>query len=312
MKMKKVLIALGMTLSASGMFAQGGTTTTTSSTTTTTSTTSNIMSKKGEMYLPQAGDWSISMDATPWLNYFGNMLSSHGNVAPYAAFLNGNQTIMGKYFVDNNTAYRALVRIGFTSASNNEEIANSDTSTAFPRAQVEDKQSITSHFIGLGVGMEKRRGSTRLQGYYGAEVMLSISSAGNDTTFTYGNSYSAGANPMPAWYNPTTGTVESGLPRVTQYSAGSRFGINVVGFIGFEYFFMPKISIGGEYTWGIGFQSTSQGSYSVEEINPTNGKDQTDTYKTGGSSGFGFDTGLNSFWGNSAMGSGNLYINFHF
>lgn len=82
-----------------------------------------------------------------------------------------------------------------------------------------------------------------------------------------------------------------------------------MGFIGFEYFFAPKISIGGEYTWGIGFQSTSQGSYSVEELNPKTGADQTDTYKTGGSSGFSVDNGLNTAFGS---GTGSLYINFHF
>ena len=307
MKMKNALLIVGMTLTVSSMFAQGG------ASSTPASSGSSITSKKGEMYLPQAGDWSISMDASPFLTYFGNFFHGNGTTgAPYAAFLNQNQTIVGKYFVDDNTAYRGLLRIGFHSNSNNEEISSSDTSTAFPRAQVEDQQSISSHFIGLGVGMEKRRGSTRLQGYYGAEIMFSISSAGNDTTFTYGNSYNSGSNPTPSWYNPMTGATEAGLPRITQWTSGSTFGINLVGFIGFEYFFAPKISIGGEYTWGIMYQSSGQGSYSVEEINPKTGKDQTDSYKTGGNSGFSVDSGINSVWGNSTMGAGNLYLNFHF
>lgn len=288
---------MAMSLTATSMFAQGG------------GSGSSITSKKGEMYLPQAGDWAISMDATPWLNYLGNFF--HGgntpNTAPTAAFLNSNQTIVGKYFVDDNTAYRALLRIGFNSYSQSQEIANSDTSTAFPRAQVEDQRSISDHFIGLGVGMEKRKGSTRLQGYYGAEVMFFI--AGSDTTYTYGNAYNAGSNPNPTSYNWNTGGLSVGLPRITQNQPGSTFGVNLVGFIGFEYFFAPKISVGGEYTWGIGFHSTGQGTYSVEEINPITGKDQTDSYKSGSNSTFSLDTGLNQAFGS---GSGSLYINFHF
>jgi hypothetical protein len=304
MKMKKVLILMGMTITTSAMFAQGGNSSNASAGT--------ITDKKGEVYLPQAGDWAISMDATPWLNYFGNFF--HGgntpNAAPTAAFMNGNQTIMGKYFVDDHTAYRALLRIGFTSTTQNQEINSSDTAslTAFPTPQVQDQRSISGHFIGIGAGMEKRRGSTRLQGYYGAEVMLYI--AGSDTSFTYGNAYNSAANPLPQWYNWNTGTVEiGGLPRYTKDDAGSTFGVNVVGFIGFEYFFAPKVSVGGEYTWGIGFHSTGQGSYSVEAINPITGKDETSTYNTGNNSGFSLDTGLNQAFGS---GTGSLYINFHF
>lgn len=306
MKMKKVLIILGMTLSVSGLFAQGGTSSTTSS--------GAITDKKGEMYLPQAGDWAICMDATPWLDYFGNFFHGTGlTPAPTAAFLNGNNTLIGKYFVDDHTAYRALIRIGFSSYSQNAEITGSAISdTNFPQSQVEDQKSISSHFIGIGAGMEMRKGSTRLQGYYGAEIMFSIS--GSDTSYTYGNSFSSTQNPNPTYYdwnlnNGTTGTLALGHPRIVSDEPGSTFGVGLIGFIGFEYFFAPKISIGGEYTWGIGFQSTSQGSLELEEINPKTAGDQTDTYKTGGNSTFSVDNGLNQAFGS---GTGSLYINFHF
>jgi hypothetical protein len=307
MKMKKVLFIMGMSLTVSGLFAQGGTAPASSSGT--------ITDKKGEVYLPQAGDWAISMDATPWLNYFGNFF--HGgatpNVAPTAAFLNGNNTLVGKYFVDDHTAYRALLRLGFSSYSQNNEIQGSDLSDSiFPYTQVEDKRSISSHFIGVGGGMEKRRGNGRLQGYYGAEIMFFI--AGSDTTYTYGNPYNSVTNANPTytnWNNPggPTNVFGLGAGRLTDNQPGSTFGVGLIGFIGFEYFFAPKISIGGEYTWGFGFQSTSQGSFTREELNPTTNADETNTYKTGGSSGFSLDNGLNQAFGS---GTGSLYINFHF
>jgi hypothetical protein len=299
MKMKRALLIMALSLTATSMFAQGG--------------GSSITSKKGEMYLPQAGDWAISMDATPWLTYFGNFFHGNGTTAaPTAAFLNQNQTIVGKYFVDDNTAYRALIRIGVNSYSQNNEIFGSSVSdTATPHPQVEDQRTISNHFVGIGAGIEKRKGSTRLQGYYGVELMFYL--AGSDTTYSYGNSYSTATDPTPTYTSNwnTGGTSQFGLgaPRFTANGPGSTFGINVVGFIGFEYFFAPKISIGGEYTWGIGFHSTGQGSYTVEEISGTTGADLTDTYKSGGNSGFSLDTGLNQAFGS---GTGSLYITFHF
>ena len=294
MNMKKALFIMGMTLTATGMFAQGGTA---------PSSGGTLTDKKGEMYLPQAGDWAISMDATPWLTYFGNFF--HGNNTtspPTAAFLNGNNTILGKYFVDDHTAYRALIRIGINSYTQNQQITGSSVSdTNFPQSQVQDSRSVSSHFVGIGAGMEKRRGSTRLQGYYGAEIMFSIS--GSDTSYTYGNSYSATQDPNPSHYNWNAGSgTLNGLPRETKNTPGSTFGVGLVGFIGFEYFFAPKISIGGEYTWGLGFQSTSQGTYSREEINPKTGLDQTDTYNTSSYSSFSLDNGLNQAFG-SGTGS---------
>jgi hypothetical protein len=267
-----------------------------------------ITNKKGEMFLPQAGDWAISLDATPWLNYLGNLASSHGNVAPTSSFLNSNQTIVGKYFVDDHTAYRVLVRIGFNSYSQNNEISSSDTGSSFPKAQVEDSRSISNHFIGLGFGFEKRRGHTRLQGYYGAEFMFYI--AGSDTSYTYGNAYNATSDPNPTWTDwSSPGTPVTGLPRTIQNGPGATFGINLVAFIGAEYFILPKIAIGGEFTWGILFHSTAQGSYTVEELNTVTGVDQKDLYKSGGNTSFSFDNGINQSFGS---GTGSIYLTLHF
>lgn len=312
MKINNALLFAGM-LAASGIAAQNNngsattTTTTTSSSATVTSTPSpTIVSKKGEVYLPEAGDWALCMDATPWISYFGNLIHGPANSATNS-FLNSNQTFVGKYYINATTAYRFLLRIGINSTTQTQEIASSDTGSAFPTPQVEDKRTISNHFIGVGFGIEKRRGKTRLQGYYGVEGMIYL--AGSDTTFTYGNGYNANSNSSPAWWDWSSGTTVNGLPRITQDEPGTTFGISVLGFIGIEYFIAPKISIGGEFTWGITFQTTGEGSYNREELNPASGLDQTDTYKSTGNSSFSLDNG----W-NQAFGSGNasLYINFHF
>jgi hypothetical protein len=300
--MKKIILTAVLAISTVSLFAQA-------------TTSGGLMSKKGEMYLPQAGDWSISFDAAPFLNYFGNMLSSAGNHAPTAQFLNGNNTIMGKYFVDDQTAYRGIIRIGFDHYGVDNMIYQDNYAGTPPTPQVTDHASVATHFIGLGVGMEKRRGKNRLQGYYGAEFMFML--MGESQSFTYGNAVST-TDPSPTstpWAIAGTGTNVTITPgtaaatpaRTTSNDAGSTFGLSLQGFIGFEYFFAPKISVGAEYTWGVGFSSTGQGSMTQEGWNGT--ADQSVTTKTGGNSFFGVDTGINSMWGDP---TGNLYINFHF
>ena len=49
--MKKSILAVAVLLGTSATFAQ------------------DLTSKKGETYLPESGDWSISIDATPLLGY---------------------------------------------------------------------------------------------------------------------------------------------------------------------------------------------------------------------------------------------------
>jgi len=68
----------------------------------------------------------------------------------------------------------------------------------------------------------KYRGKTRLQGYYGAEVGLGFGSG-----------------------KVTVSGTETETP--------STLGVNARAFVGAQYFFAPKMSVGTEYGWGPGF-----------------------------------------------------------
>ena len=101
--MKKIILTAALAISTMSLFAQGS---------------DQLISKKGEMYLPEAGDWSISVSADPFFNYLENVFTTKTagvTVQPAINFLNGGQTIIGKYYVDNQTAYRGLLRIGINS-----------------------------------------------------------------------------------------------------------------------------------------------------------------------------------------------------
>lgn len=261
-----------------------------------------LTSKKGETILPESGDWSIGFDASPFFHYVGTMFST-ANANPTANWLNGDQTIVGKYYVDATTAYRATLRIGMGSTTQN-AYSELDQTTPDPTATVKDSWKHGYHNIVLGAGIEKRMGKTRLQGYYGGEAMIMLS--GSSDTYTYGNAISATYSaPIRANFNGGANNLGGG-DWLDKANAGSTFGIGVRGIIGAEYFIFPKISIGAEYDWGVMFSSTGDGSATDEVWNGTTIK--SSTMKTAGASSFGVDTGINT----GLTGTGSIVLNLHF
>lgn len=231
-----------------------------------TASAQDMMSKKGTPILPESGDWSIGISANSFLNYAGNLMNG-SNTAPNFDWVN-NQVITGKMMKDANTAYRAQVRIGLGSTTLKNQEVDLDGDGASDIDSVEIKTSYND--ITLGAGIQKYRGKGRLQGIYGAEAAISL--GGGKTTWDT-NDFSA------------------------ESKQGGTFGIAVRGFIGAEYFFAPKMSLSGEFGWGIGLDSTGEGEDTV-----TSGGTTTTT-KTGGASTFGIDTG---------NANGNISLNMYF
>ena len=258
--MKKSVLLLAAAFGVSGAFAQ------------------DLTSKKGEPFLPEAGDWAIGIDATPFLSYAGNMLSNNGAAAPSFNYLTGNQSIIGKMFKDEKTAYRAGIRLGFGGSKETAEVTKLYVSSATPATAVfpskpdvvVNEHKMSSRNIALSGGIEMRRGKTRLQGYYGGELGFGVS--GMSHKYTYGNALVAD--------NATAGTTgvgvaaadgfgvgspnlaagvsqgQNGNARATEAKGGGTVTFGLRGFIGAEYFIFPKISIAGEFGWGLGLSKT--------------------------------------------------------
>jgi hypothetical protein len=167
----------------------------------------DLKSKKGENYLPQSGDWAIGFNAEGLFSYVGNAFNNSGNAAPSVDFQNAG-TFVGKRFTSDKTAQRVIAN--FKVGSDTEEIAG-------------EKTTNSGFDLTAGLGKEWRRGSTRLQGFYGADLLLNISSTSEKIT-------------------------DTGYER--KETSGLGFGIGAQGFIGAEYFLFPKISIGAQYTYG--------------------------------------------------------------
>ena len=167
-----------------------------------------LKSKNGTPILPEAGDYSIGVNAVPVLNYFGNLMNSSGNT--FAVGYQQAGVITGSYMKTANSAYRGKLAIS---------LVNSTV----------DSTKTQSSGVTLGLGKMTYRGKGRLQGYYGYEAGLGFSNG-----------------------KVTVSGVETKAPNT--------FGLNARGFVGTQYFFAPKMSIGAEYGWGLGFSKSGDNS----------------------------------------------------
>jgi hypothetical protein len=184
------------------------------------------------------------------------------NQSPAFDFPMNEQTIQGKYFRERDFAYRGAIRISVNiSTANN--YTPSLAPDAEPGALVINSEKVTQIGNIIRAGLEKRRGSGRLQGIYGAELVLGYLQ-GEKRKFTYGN---------PIEYQP-------GLPRTIKIENGNTFTAGISGFAGIEYFFAPKISLGGEFHWGPQYSSVSGSTMDREFWNTTDNVSEINTVNT--------------------------------
>lgn len=225
-----------------------------------------LKSKKGEAYLPAAGDWAISFNADGIFEYAGNAFNGNtGNNAPFVDYVTNN-AFVGKKFITDKTAYRVVANLGF--GSNTNEFPSGSNTAEFKNSGFD---------LTAGLGKEWRRGSTRLQGFYGADALINVSSSTNEQTFT----------------DTTTGTFQNS----TEFKSGLGLGLGVQGFLGAEYFIFPKFAIGAQYTYrvGVDIQGKSETTTRVGTAPAT-------TVEGGNSSNFGI--------GNVGITSINLTLHF--
>lgn len=218
----------------------------------------NMLSKRGTPILPEAGDWGIGFDASPFLRYAGNLFNQNGNTSPFAGYLTSGPAITGYYWKTPSFSYVGKLRLGFNSTSTDTLVNIAGINPNLLQTTNTTKVSTTN--ITLGFGVQKSRGKHRVRGNYGAEVLLMFGT-GRDTTYTYGQGL-LDTLPSPPELNP---------PRLLELNQGSSFGIGVRGFVGAEYFFAPKISIGIEYGWGLAFNYTGKGKTIREDIDNSGG-----------------------------------------
>jgi hypothetical protein len=234
-----------------------------------TSSAPVIKSKKGEAYLPVADEWGLGVSATPFLNYIGNFLNgaTATNGSPNFNFATNPATgilptssiaIFGKKVVDANTAYRVRFNVSVGTSIRKQAVVQDhlNANPAYP-SYSEDWQKTNTTAVVIAPGLEKRRGSTRLQGVYGAEAVIGLNNT--NVTYQYGNPITAdftsptSTNFGPNLLGPVGPTLSS--VRLTEDKFGATWLFGARGFIGVEYFIVPKISLGGEFGYMISYRT---------------------------------------------------------
>lgn len=255
------------------------------------------VNSKGISIIPEAKDFAIGVDATPFLSYFGNVFSTSGNPAPVFSGFNG--ALYGKYFLSDKCAVRVKLNLHLNTTQESATVRDDQRFMTNPldvNATTVDYLDTRSSTFDLRLGYEMRRGYGRLQGFYGGEVLIGRSRTKSD--YTYGNEMT-GLNQSPT-SNWGTGTER---PVASKSAANLRIGLG--GFAGVEYFFTPKIAIGGEL--GLAFYTNGSfnfGQTTSESFNPATNSVQTQTHR--------ISQRATNATGVQTLTTGNIFLTFHF
>jgi hypothetical protein len=245
---------------------------------------SSLKNKNGKEILPQVGDISFGINAEPFLNYAGNLFDQTGTNS-LSLTLPQNTAVFGfKYVAKSDLHYRAGVRLNFSHDVNNEFVTDFNDFDE----QVEDKMVTDYSNIYISGGIEKRRGKGRLVGFYGAEAALSFSTL--KYKYEYGNSLSDVTTNLVGFTHDFGTNIEYSTPmRMTEDKAGMEIGVGASLLFGAEYFFLPKVSVTGTFSWNFMFTMEGEGEENYEYYDFFGGGEETETAKSAGDSNLGFD-----------------------
>lgn len=115
-------------------------------------------------------------------------------------------------------------------------------------------------------GVEWRKGSVRLVGFYGGELVFMLESTKESYTYINGIVTAGGMTYTTDFGSNITVDAKDGtnIARINEMKSGSTIGFGLSAFIGTEYFVLPKLSIGGEFGWGFGLTSTLASTTTLE------------------------------------------------
>lgn len=242
-----------------------------------------LVSKKGEAYLPQEGDYALGFDAVPLFNVLKfNSAATIGTAGPSDI---GAVAIFGKKFHSATEACRFGVIL--QTGSNRTVTDVQDASSTDPDDQVEDVVRNSSFNLTLVAGKEYRRGTTRVQGLWGAEAFVSLGS--NRTKTMLGNDID---DLDPVAFDGT----------VIDARSGFNFGVGGRAFIGVEYFVAPKLSVALEAGLGIALNFQPKGKTTTLE---NDGTELEEVENDGSVKGSGVNLG-------TGYSGGSVKVMFHF
>lgn len=270
-------------------------------------------------YLPAQGDWSLGVDVSPLLKYFGTMFSDAGSGDLKALggtpFIEGsgfaekdktlvpNVSVMGKYFLSNHLALRA--NIGFkVGLENKNYYAWDDRELAvnpLGEKKVENCLKQSREGVSVLLGAEYRKGKSRVQGVFGAGLLFAFM---NDRLeYSYGNEMTT-VNQLPSGSVTDYPRIPNRYRVLSKYNTGANFYTGLTGSAGVEWFMAPKVSLGAEVNMSVYYLFGMQTYIESEGYNTVTGsvEKRTDLISPG-------DRG---FYAATESLGGALTLNFYF
>lgn len=219
-----------------------------------------------KQYLPEAGDWAIGIDAKPLLNFVGNMfnqssdntIDSFGGGEP-TILAGPTASIVAKYMLTDNWAIKANLGVLINNTKSAVYIRDDEAYILDPlsNAKVADITNRRNSGFSLTAGAEYRTGKKRVQGVFGAGILIGTQSM--VTRNTYGNKMT------DVNQRPTTNTsYNNGYRTLKSYSQTPDVIAGLVGTAGVEWFVAPKISLGAEVCLRAAYRFRGQ-NYTVSE-----------------------------------------------
>ncbi|MDR2963855.1 MAG: hypothetical protein LBU90_09545 [Bacteroidales bacterium] len=257
-------------------------------------------------YMPEKGDISIGF-ATAW---GGSPIArpvieeSMATEITIARYLLPRISLMGKYQLGETTALRA--NVGFLGSSVNERYYVQDDKLAvldpLSQAKVVDTYKQRNNGASIAIGIEKQRAYRNVRGFAAASALYAFGKSTID--YVYGNAITA-INQTPTTFENIyfrAGYLDNA--RFLKQSYDNAHAVGAVGHVGVEWFFSPKVSLGGEMNVSFLYQWTPQVSATYEgwDIISNSLVEYTDLYAPK-SSGF--------YYGTDNLGA-NLSLNFYF
>lgn len=188
-----------------------------------------------KQYLPERGDTGIGFDATPFLNYLGNMFNE---TADNSLDL-GDNTLYFRRYLTNSSALRVVASFSLSKDVNDFFVDDdaADLSDPLSNNQLNDRMIYQDDAFYLNVGYQKFHGEGRLRGFYGVDAGFGI--ANEKTEYEYGNEMTAvNTAPTTHWGSQSERILEDKNGRELSLGIGANCGV--------EYYLMPRFAIGAE------------------------------------------------------------------
>tara|TARA_B110000285_G_scaffold227512_1_gene288960 strand:- start:1574 stop:2467 length:894 start_codon:yes stop_codon:yes gene_type:complete len=227
-----------------------------------------MQNKNGVDIMPVKGEFAIGLgtNLSTFTGFVGNMFGGFtgSNDLGNSTYLTnpGGTTvaIFGKYMTSDSSAIRLSFHVYGEDIIDKYEAY--DDLVNNPDSMVIDSRRFNESSNYISLGLEWRRGKSRLRGFYGGDAVLSWTN--EHTHYNYGNDITA-TNVTPTTSASLGNVWNPDFGRITEERTGAIFGIGVRGFVGVEYFIAPKICVGTEFGWTAMMSHNSKSTTSYEE-----------------------------------------------